>query len=168
MALGVFFRFGRLFGPWRVMRASGAILTAVALFATVGSRALALSPTVDTPLEFKNIVSIAKSNVPPQAPNGTRAFTVPAERKFILTDLVISNESDASPAAGQFIAEGADPDCSATLGAARMSPLKVPAGGTLHIPFVTGIRFNAGEIVCIINLDATDQTNWTIRGFLIE
>jgi len=149
-------------------RPMGAALIALGLGGVITGGAMAVSPTVDTTRVFKREVTIAQSDVPPQAANGRRAIIVPDGRNFMLTDLLISNDSDTSPAAGQFIAEGADANCSATLGAARMSTLKVPAGGTLHVPFVTGIRFKAGEIVCIINLDATDQTDWTIRGYLFE
>ena len=52
--------------------------------------------------------------------------------------------------------------------AVRTGNLTVPAGGTLHLPFVTGIGFTAGQTVCIYNGDTADTTNWTIRGYLFE
>jgi len=131
---------------------------------------MAVSPTVDTPLVFRRPVTIVADNVEPTSVTGNArpVFTVPANRTLMITDLVISNNSDSSPAANQFIDNGDDADCSALVGARSINLLKVPAGDTLHVPLVTGILFAGGETVCIVNADGTDTTHWTISGYLFK
>jgi hypothetical protein len=153
-----------------IRRRSGRILAAAMLALGLGAlaagEASAQSPTVDTRLAFQGWVNIVELFV---AGNTTRlVYTVPANRKFLLTDLVISNSSSATnPARYQLVYTGTNATCG--LGLHRTSHLSVPGGGTVHIPFVTGIDFNAGQHVCIFNGDPTSTaTYWTIRGFLFQ
>ena len=145
-------------------RPVAAALMALALGGAVAGGAMALSPTVDTALVFRGGVNIVKDNL--AAATFALVYTVPAGRKFMLTDLVISNDSETSPATDQYVYTGGAANCT-TAAAFRTSSLIVPAGGTLHLPFVTGIGFTAGQLVCISNGDA-NPTNWTIRGFVFE
>jgi hypothetical protein len=166
MALSPASTFARSFLRHRLARPVGAAVMALALGGAIAGGAMALSPTVDTALVFRGGVNIFFDLLEPGSDTHL-VYTVPANRKFMLTDLVISNESDASPAAGQFVYTGTTAACS-VVAAQRTGDLKVPAGGTLHLPFVTGIGFNAGLHVCIVNNDSADATNWTIRGYLFE
>jgi hypothetical protein len=147
---------------WR--RPAAAALTALALGGAVAGGAVALSPTVDTALVFRGGVNIVGGAF---AGTFSDVYTVPAGRKFMLTDLVIANRSDTTPAGGQYVCTGQGASCT-TVFALRTSFLKVPTGGTLHVPFVTGIGFTPGQHVCIKNEDPTDVTDWTIRGYLFE
>jgi hypothetical protein len=141
-----------------------AAVMALGLGGAVAGGALALSPTVDTALVFRGGVSATAT-----ANAGTRAlaYTVPAGKKFMLTDLVITNSSETSPAIQQYVLTGQGVNCtSAAL--FRTDWLSVPAAHTLHLPFVTGIGFAAGQQVCVGNADADTGTSWTIRGYLFE
>ena len=139
-------------------------LMALALGGAVAGGALALSPTVDTGLVFRGGVNIVKSV---GAGSFGHAITVPPGRKFMLTDLVIAGLSETSPAMLQEVYTGTEANCT-TLVVFRTGFLNVPAGDTLHLPFVTGIGFTAGQHVCISNGDIADTTHWTIRGYLFE
>ncbi len=151
-------------------RRSGRILAAAMLALGLGAltagEASAQSPTVDTRLAFQGWVNIVQLSI---ASNTTRlVYTVPANRKFLLTDLVISNSGSATnPARFQVVYTGTNATCD--FGSFRTSYLSVPPSGTVHIPFVTGIDFSAGQHVCIFNGDpAGPATYWTIRGFLFQ
>jgi hypothetical protein len=148
---------------WR--RPAGAALIALALGGAVAGGAMALSPTVDTALVFRggvNIVADAPANVL------ALAYTVPAGRKFMLTDLAITNGSETTVAIFQSVFTGSHPTCAFLSENRRTNFFSVPAGSTLHLPFVTGIGFTAGQQVCIANGDSADATYWTIRGYLFE
>jgi hypothetical protein len=146
-------------------RPAVAALMALGLGGAVAGGALALSPTVDTALVFRGGVNIVTS----LGQGGVvGVYLVPAGRKFMLTDLVISNESDTIIANGQLVYTGVGASCDFLSQNRRTNLLKVPAGATLHIPFVTGIGFSAGQVVCIINGGNSIQTHWTVRGYLFE
>jgi hypothetical protein len=145
-------------------RPIGAAVMALAVGGAVAGGALAISPTVDTALVFTGGVNII--GVVNPATNSL-AYTVPAGRKFMLTDLVITNGSETAPATGQSVITGTTASCVAAA-LFRTASLSVPAASTLHLPFVTGIGFTAGQHVCMSNGDATEPTAWTIRGFLFE
>jgi hypothetical protein len=145
-------------------RPAAAALMALALGGAVAGGALALSPTVDTTLVFRGGVPQITASI--TAGSQLAAYTVPAGRRFMLTDLVIANSSATSPAYGQSVYTGLG-GC-ASFGPFRTAILSVPAGGTLHLPFVTGFGFTAGQVVCISNADDTSATDWTIRGYLFE
>jgi hypothetical protein len=168
MALSAIARFTRSIGRHCMARPAGAALMALALGGAVAGGALAISPTIETTRVFRGGISIVTTAV---ASASVLAYTVPAGRKFSLTDLVIANDSDTSPAADQQVLMGLSENCDFA-DVFRTNSLKVPAGGTLHVPFVTGIGFTAGQHVCIRNgeLPATggSTTFWTIRGFLFE
>jgi hypothetical protein len=147
---------------WR--RPAVAALLALALGGVIAGGATALSPTVDTALVFRGGVNIVRNDL--ATVTSSLAYTVPQGRKFMLTDLAITNNSTTDPTTGQSVFTGAGAECAS--GTVRTSFLSVPGGSTLHMPFVTGIGFTAGQFVCIRNGDSTDTTHWTIRGFLFE
>jgi hypothetical protein len=164
MAQSAIARFTRSIRRRCMARPAGAALLTLALGGAVAGGAMALSPTVDTALVFRGGVNIVRDNLG----GGTQdIYVVPAGRKFMLTDLVIANNSATSPAAHQQVWTATGANC-ADGGTLRTSRLTVPAGGTLHLPFVTGIGFAAGQLVCIFNGEVDKTTNWTIRGYLFE
>src|SRR5688572_30235584 len=98
MARSAFARFTRSIRQRCMARPIGAALTALAVGGAVAGGAMALSPTVDTPLVFRGGVNIVRDF---QADGSQDIYVVPAGRKFMLTDLVIANNSDTSPASDQ-------------------------------------------------------------------
>lgn len=148
------------FGRWTATNVSLAVAGVLAIAGAVGS-ALAISPIIAPPIQWAGGVNIVEDVVVP----GTRrlAYTVPAGRSFMLTDIVISNDS-ATPASSQGVFTGSG-TCLNNSGN-RTSRLTVPAGGSLHLPFVTGLGFSAGQLVCIGNFDPDSETEWMMRGFL--
>ena len=158
-----FARFARSILRRCMARPIAAALTALALGGAVAGGAMALVPTVDTALVFRGGV-----NIMADAGAGTNAlaYIVPAGRKFMLTDLVIANNSATTPANEQYVFTGSGASCAT--GSFRTNNLSVPAASTLHLPFITGIGFTAGQFVCIGNSDDDTGTSWTIRGFLFE
>ena len=150
------------FGRWTRTKAALAVAGTLVLGGVVGS-ALAISPTVDSGLVFQGGVNINQFTVEPTA--NRLAYTVPAGKRFMLTDIAISGSSKTNPAELQYVFTGGGASCTPVT-ANRTSFLNVPAGDTLHLPFVTGIGFAAGQFVCLSNGDDTVTTHWTIRGFL--
>ena len=165
MALSAIARFGRSITRHCMARPAFAALLALALGGAVAGGAMALSPTVDTALVFRGGVNIIVT-VDPAIDFTVLAYLVPAGRKFMLTDLVIANSGETSPAMNQQVFTGSEASCSP--GTTRTNFLSVPAASTLHVPFVTGVGFTAGQHVCIFNGDAAEPTYWTIRGYLFE
>jgi hypothetical protein len=165
MALSLqFARVTRFIRRHCMARPVGAAIIALGLGGAVAGGALAISPTVETTRVFRggvNIIAHVNAN------DAALAYTVPAGRKFMLTDLVIANSSETSPAMAQFVFTGSNSSCTDET-ANRTGFLTVPTGDTLHLPFVTGIGFTASQHVCIFNADGADATDWTIRGYLFE
>jgi hypothetical protein len=148
------------FDRWTTTKAALAVAGALVVGGAVGS-AVAIGPTVPAPITWQGGVNIIQDVVGPGA--SRVAYTVPAGRNLMLTDIVISNES-ATAAIAQRIFAGPG-NCSVT-GSAKTTRLTVPAEGSLHLPLVTGIGFSAGQTVCLYNLDADSETQWMLRGFL--
>jgi hypothetical protein len=146
-------------------RPVGAALLALGLGAVIAGGALAISPTVDTALVFRGGVNIVTSAA---SGSDVHVYTVPAGRKFMLTDLVISNNNETSPATIQRVITGSGTNCDWV--ADRTAALSIPVASTLHLPFVTGIGFTSGQHVCIQNAEGPggNTTSWTIRGYLFE
>jgi hypothetical protein len=163
MAPSAIARFTRSIRRRCMARPAFAALLALGLSGAVAGSAMAISPTVDTGLVFRGGVNIIDSVGPTTL---SLAYTVPAGRKFLLTDIVISNTSNTTPASALDVYTGEGAGC-AVIAAARTNFLKVPAGGTIHLPFITGIGFAAGQTVCIRN-GGSVTTHWTVRGFLFE
>lgn len=137
-----------------------AVSAGLALFA-VGT-AVAVGPIIQPPIRWTGGVNITQDAV---APTYLRhAYTVPAGHNFMLTDIVISNASNTL-AVDQKIYVGQGSSCNSP-GPYRTTHLTVPAGQTLHLPFVTGLGFTAGQAVCLVNYDVDSTTNWMLRGFL--
>jgi hypothetical protein len=143
-----------------------ASMLALALGGLTAGAASAQGLTVDTNFVFRGWVNIVQNSVPA---NATRlVYTVPANRSFLLTDLMISaTGSSTAPARFQIVWTGTDASCNP--GLHRTSWFTVGAGETIHIPFVSGIDFRAGQYVCVFNGDPVGPaTYWTIRGFLFQ
>ena len=156
--------FARSLGSWCMARPARAALVVLALGSVIAGGAMAISPTVGTSLVFQGGVNIVQNNL---GPGGTAlVYTVPAGRKFMLTDIVIANQSDSLSASLQQVFTGGA-NCS-SVATFRTGHLNIPAGSTFHVPFVTGIGFAAGQLVCIFNGDPTTTTSWTIRGYLFQ
>ena len=167
MAVSAISKLARSLRRHCMARPAFAALLALGLGGAVAGGAMALSPTVDTGLAFRGGVNIVSNNFTAGAKG--LVYTVPAGRKFMLTDLVIANDSEATAATDQYVYTGETTSCAA-VAAFRTSFLTVPAGDTLHLPFITGIGFTAGQGVCVQNGQGPggSTTHWTIRGFLFE
>ena len=122
--------------------------------------ATATQLTIDTNWSYVDSVSVTKNS------NGFASviYKVPSNRPFILTDLIIVNPSQ-NLGADWSIFLGSTTACPIDSTAkTKIANLTIPPQSTLHIPFVTGIRFAAGSIICVYGNN--QLSNWTINGFL--
>ena len=85
-------------------------------------------------------------------------FTVPAGKRLIITDLVITN-SDAVAAGSQRLARN---------GSFVTSFLTVSPESTLTHTFATGIEFEAGDEVQVRNGTSLATTHFYLRGYLVD
>ena len=155
----------RSIGRHCVARPAVTALMALALGGVVAGGAMAVSPTVDSGIVFRGGINIVAFDL--ATTSARLVYSVPAGRKFMLTDLVIANNSDTNPATRQHIFHGAFGGCSAA-DIFRTAALSVPAADTVVVSFVTGLGFPSGTEICIQNRDGDAVTDWTIRGYLFD
>ncbi len=122
------------------------------------------TPTVE------QIISLTRS-VSPGTP--VTAFTVPAGRQLVLTDVFVTNPG-TSPTCGAAISPGTTPAAAPTTGAGESGTgvLCVPAQTSLNLGLTTGLEFAAGQSVVLANATTTDAPSTTplhyhLRGFLV-
>jgi hypothetical protein len=131
------------------------------------------TPTVE------QIISLTRS-VSPGTP--VTAFTVPAGRQLVLTDVFVTNPG-TSPTCGAAISpSGTTPTVAPTTTAATATTtgasesgtgvLCVPAQTSLNLGLTTGLEFAAGQSVVLANATTTDAPSTTplhyhLRGFLV-
>lgn len=85
-------------------------------------------------------------------------FTVPTGVSFMLTDIIISNDNaNSSCCARIFRGPGA--------ATARTGFITVPAGGSIHIQFASGINFGSGQVVNVRNGASAGPLHFTLRGY---
>jgi hypothetical protein len=86
-------------------------------------------------------------------------FTVPAGRRFKITDLIIGNPNAAANCCARiFTGPGASVD--------RTAFITVPANDSVAHGFLNGINFNAGQIVNVRNGASSGDLHFTVRGYL--
>jgi hypothetical protein len=140
------------------LHAVRAAVLAVGLGGLMASDAGAIDPTVSTNITFKGGVNIIFVLNPGTA---LVAYTVPADRRFMLTDLIIENSDNEEAAPVQFVTSGPDV-CDTNR---RTTDLSIQPADTLVIRFGTGIVFQSGHVLCGHNGSAI-LTNWQMRGYL--
>jgi hypothetical protein len=116
---------------------------------------------------IEQIVAVTRAVDP--GTTAVNAFTVPAGRLLVITDLLITNPGEA-PACGTSISSGGagSPGPPAASDTGRGC---VPAQGSLNVGFTTGLEFAAGQSVLLSNI-ATQQTtsaplHYHLCGFLV-
>lgn len=119
-------------------------------------------PTTGGASAVEQIVALTRT-VTPGAP--VTAFTVPAGRALIVTDVFVTNPGTA-PSCGAAIS----PSGTAGTGAVESGTglLCVPAQTSLNLGLTTGLEFAAGQNVVLANT-STDATplHYHLRGFLM-
>lgn len=85
-------------------------------------------------------------------------YTVPASRRLVITDVLISNSNTDSVCCQRIYRS----DVPAT------TFLSVPAESTFSHSFVTGLEFEAGEEVVVRNGASSGPTNWFLTGYLTK
>jgi hypothetical protein len=96
------------------------------------------------------------------------AFTVPAGRLLVVTDVLITNTGTA-PACGAAISPGAT--TSAPTSESGTGVLCIPPQTSLNLGLTTGLEFGAGQTVVLANAPTTGATaggalHYHLRGFL--
>lgn len=118
--------------------------------------AFAIGPTIDTNRTFGGAINLAYTT---EAQVVHPIYTVPAGKQYTLTDVIITDLGSAGVFARVSISD--DSNCSSTN--FRLNDVRTPAGGTLHLPLVTGLGFGSGKHVCIWS---SPEARWTMRGYL--
>jgi hypothetical protein len=119
-------------------------------------------PTVDQIVSVTRTVEAGTSAL--------NAFTVPAGRLLVLTDVLITNPG-ASPACGASISPSGGSSTGATPSESGTGLLCVPAQTSLNLGLTTGLEFTSGQGVLLGNTPGTaSPTNaplhFHLRGFL--
>jgi hypothetical protein len=146
-------------GRWTTLRAGLAIASALAIGGAVGS-AIAISPKMDAPVrwaagvEFHTAIGV----------NNGLLYEIPAGKNFMLTDLIVSNETENWTAFRIFSKPNRQRGCGIFDEVEQRSvEIIVPAHDNTILAFQTGIGFKPGHLICVLG-DA--YLNFTGRGFL--
>lgn len=142
------------------MSLSRTIKPAIAI-ATVLTLALALPldvhsqiPTVKGRGKLIEVVELIENLV--DNLTSVSVYTVPAGRRLVITDILISNGNSSSVVAQYLLRDGA----------AATIYITVPARSTFSHTFATGIEFQAGEVVSVRNGQSSGKTDFYLRGYL--
>jgi hypothetical protein len=116
--------------------------------------------TVTSGMTVDQIVSLIRT-VDASVP-AVSAFTVPAGRLLVVTDVLVTNTGTA-PACGASISAGA-----ATGSESGTGVLCVPPQASLNLGLTTGLEFGAGQNVVLANAQPTGggTLHYHLRGFL--
>ncbi len=126
--------------------------------------------TAPSAITIDEIVSITR--VIDAGAAAASVLAVPAGRRLIVTDVVITNPGTA-PACGASISSGgtATPATTTIASAAAIESgtglLCVPAQASLNLGLTTGLEFAAGQSVVLANI-ATSPLHYHLRGFLVS
>jgi hypothetical protein len=132
------------------------------------------APTTTTPgstatsgMTVDQIVSLIRT-VDASVP-AVSAFTVPAGRLLVVTDVLVTNTGTA-PACGASISAGAvtAAPTTATTSESGTGVLCIPAQASLNLGLTTGLEFGAGQNVVLANAPPTGggALHYHLRGFL--
>ena len=83
-------------------------------------------------------------------------FAVPAGKRLVITDVVVSNSNSGSSCCARISRNGAF----------MTSSIAVAAGSSLSHTFATGIAFAAGNVVAVRNGARAGPISFSLRGFL--
>jgi len=121
-------------------------------------------PSVDTKLNYINSNGAFGEIGPAEYEN---AFTVSPNTAFLLTDIVLTNDSDEFATSGRIL--DADEGEFPIDARARTPCFVVPASDTVVISLATAIDFAPGDVVQVQNCSATDTTlEYWIRGYNVK
>jgi hypothetical protein len=126
--------------------------------------------TATSAMTIDEIVSITR--VIDAGAAAASVLAVPAGRRLIVTDVVITNAGTA-PACGASISSGgtATPATTTIASAAALESgtglLCVPAQTSLNLGLTTGLEFAAGQSVVLASI-ATSPLHYHLRGFLVS
>jgi hypothetical protein len=133
---------------------------------TTGGTLTPTTPTTGTPgspgtsgLTVEQIVSLTRT-VDASVPS-VNAFTVPAGRLFVVTDVLVTNTGTAPACGASITASGATSNSGTGV-------LCVPAQASLNLGLTTGMEFDAGQNVVLANAPPTGggALHYHLRGFL--
>lgn len=146
------------FCVWTKTKAALAVAGALAIGGAIGS-AVAISPTIAPPIRWAGGVEF---NAETFGTEVRRAYTVPAGRSFLLTDLVVMNDAAAAQKFAIY-SQPATGVCSTGALTFRLTEAIVPPGNNTILAFQAGIGFGASRVVCI---GTTGSLSFHARGFL--
>jgi hypothetical protein len=157
---------------------------------TTGTGGTATAPTTGVPattggaVAIDQVVSITRS-VPAGAP--VSAFTVPAGRQLVITDVLVTNPGTAPACSAAVSPSGATatttpvtpPAATATTptngtSEAGTGLLCVPPQTSLNLGLTTGLEFGPGQAVVLTNASTTEAAttgttlHYHLRGFLMS
>jgi hypothetical protein len=113
--------------------------------------------------QIVSLTRVVDAGAPPVS-----AFTVPAGRLLVITDVLITNTGSA-PACGASISSSAAPTAGGESGTGLLC---VPAQSSLNLGLTTGLEFSAGQAVVLANAPTSGTTtaggalHYHLRGFL--
>ena len=144
------------FGRWTMRKSVLALGASLVLAGIVGS-AVAISPTVGVPIQWKGSAQFVAENIPSSA--AIKLYAVPASRTLVLTDLIVSNSITT---AGHFSIYIGTATCGFL--SYKLQFVFVPPKDSKVISLQSGIPFGPGTSVCFLGGDGVFQVNG--RGFL--
>src|SRR5258706_3871247 len=122
------------FGRWTTTKAALAVAGLLAIGGAVGS-AVAFSPTITAPFKFRVDVEFRARTSESAL---VRAYRVPAGKRLMLTDIIVSNFSTTTQVFGIF--SGPTGVCGGTL-TVRLQDVVTPPQNTTVVSFQTVIEF---------------------------
>jgi hypothetical protein len=153
-------------GRWTARKAALALAGLVAVGGAVGT-ALAISPTVPAPMKWQagwetNIIHLNQSV-------GENAYTVPAGKNLLITDLVLGNRGGDTPAFFHLYRASSSQSCadpnSIPQAQFRFFFINIRTNENIIIPLTTGVGFASGQSVCIFR-QGGGSVSVNMRGFL--
>lgn len=134
--------------------AAAAAVTAGLLLSTAGRAQI---PTVTGDARFVQAITIDRNL---SGSGGGIVYTVPANRRLIVTDVLASNNGTAPSAISVASRAPGVPDVT------QLNPVYIQPSDTFEHTFATGLDFERGSSV-IVSINSTDGITFvTLRGYL--
>ncbi len=130
---------------------------AVAMTLIVARAVYAQVPTVKAKGKAIEIMNLLPGGVP--VVTTVDLFTVPAKRRFIVTDIIFNNDHDTSVRAQRLTRNG---------GNSAMGFITIPANSAFSHSFGTGLVFEEGDVIGVRNGDTVGPTEFTVTGYLTK
>ena len=109
---------------------------------------------VDSGGKLNEVVEIIQDNV--AISSTVQVYTVPADRRLVITDLMIADEGGGTSFDARILRDGV----------AATSNLTVRSNDTFRHSFAKGIEFAAGQAVSVVNGDTSGPLTFYLRGYL--